>query len=84
MNILLPIYQHPVLVVLIDDNQSYLDSVTFQLDSRLICKTFTNTQVAIDWIKNAYKHCEADATHPINVGYDDETSCPERRNVAIT
>lgn len=83
MNILLPIYQHPVLVVLIDDNQSYLDSVTFQLDSRLICKTFTDTKVAINWIKGAYQHCVSDAAHPIHVGYDDETSCLERRNASI-
>jgi CheY-like chemotaxis protein len=83
MNILLPIYQHPVLVVLIDDNQSFLDSVTFQLDSRLICKTFTDIKVAIDWIKSACQHYEADAMHPIHVSYDDETSCLERRNAAI-
>lgn len=83
MNILLPIYQHPVLVVLIDDNQSYLDSVTFQLDSRFPCKTFTDTKMAIDWIKNTYQHYLADIAHPIQVGYDDETSCLERRNAAI-
>jgi len=83
MNILLPIYQHPVLVVLIDDNQSYLDSVTFQLNSRLPCKTFTDTKVAIDWIKSAYLHYLSDAAHPIHVSYDDETSCLERRNAAI-
>lgn len=83
MNILLPIYQHPVLVVLIDDSQSYLDSVTFQLDSSLICKTFTDIQTAIDWIKGAYQHYQADATHPIHVSYDDETLCLERRNAAI-
>ena len=83
MNILLPIYQHPVLVVLIDDNQSYLDSVLFQLDSRLICKTFTDTGAAINWIKDAYQHCLSYAAHPIHVGYDDETSCLERRNASI-
>ena len=83
MNILLPIYQHPVLVVLIDDNQSYLDSITFQLNSRLPCKTFTDTKVAIDWIKSSHQHYLADAAHPIHVGYDDETSCLERRNAAI-
>lgn len=83
MNILLPIYQHPVLVVLIDDNQSYLDSVTFRLDSSLICKTFTDINAAIDWIKSAYQHYQADAAHPIHVSYDDETSSLERRNAAI-
>ncbi len=83
MNILLPLYQHPVLVVLIDDNQSYLDSITFQLDSRLAFKTFTDIEIAIDWIKKACQHSHADASHPIHVGYDDETSCLERRNAAI-
>lgn len=83
MNILLPIYQHPALVVLIDDNQSYLDSVAFQLDTRIICKTFTDTKVAIHWIKSACQHYQSDATHPIHVSYDDETSSLERRNAAI-
>jgi len=83
MNILLPIYQHPVLVVLIDDSRSYLDSITFQLDSRFPCKTFIDTKAAIDWIKSTYQHYMADIAHPIQVGYDDETSCLERRNAAI-
>ncbi len=83
MNILLPIYQHPVLVVLIDDNKSYLESVTFQLDSKLMFKTFTDTETAINWIKDACQQYQADTTYPIHVGYDDETSSLERRNAAI-
>ncbi len=83
MNILLPIYQHPVLVVLIDDNQSYLDSLTFHLDTRLPCKTFTNVEVAMEWIKAACQHYQADAAHPIHVGYDNETSRLEQRNATI-
>ena len=83
MNILLPIYQHPVSVVLVDDNQSYLDSIIFQLDSKLAFMTFTDTQAAIDYIKNVCQHHQADSTRPIHVGYDDETSSLERRNATI-
>lgn len=83
MTIRLPIYQHPVLVVLIDDNQSYMESVTFQLDTKLAFKMFTDTEAAINWISSACQYYQAGATHPIHVGYDDETSSLERRNAAI-
>lgn len=83
MSLRLPIYQHPVLVVLIDDNQSYLESITFQLDSKLVFKTFTDVEIAIDWIKETCQIYQTAATHPIHVGYDDETSNLERRNAAI-
>lgn len=83
MSLPLPIYQHPVLTVLVDDSQSYLDSITFQLDAKLACKTFTDTEAAINWIKAAYRHYRSDLMPPIHVGYDDETSSLERRNATI-
>ncbi len=83
MNILLPIYQHPVLVILVDDSKSYLDSIIFHLNAKLAFKSFTNPQVAIDWVKKSCQRHQADTAHPIHVSYDDETSSLERRNATI-
>lgn len=83
MNILFPIYRHPILVVLVDDSQSYLDSIRFHLNTKLAFKIFTNPQTAVDWVKKSCKRHQADTAHSIHVSYDDETSSLERRNASI-
>ncbi len=46
----LPIYHHPSLTVLIDDSDSFLKSLSFQLDPSLASKAFHDTRAAIDWL----------------------------------
>lgn len=46
----LPIYHHPSLTVLIDDSDSFLKSLSFQLDPALASKAFHDTRSALDWI----------------------------------
>lgn len=46
----LPIYQHPSLTVLIDDSDSFLRSLSFQLDPMLASKSFHDTRSAFDWL----------------------------------
>jgi len=46
----LPIYQHPSLTLLIDDSDSFLKSLSFQLDPALASKSFHDTRSALDWI----------------------------------
>ena len=46
----LPIYHHPSLTVLIDDSDSFLKSLAFQLDPALASKAFHDTRAAIDWL----------------------------------
>ncbi|MES3024148.1 MAG: response regulator [Pseudomonadota bacterium] len=46
----LPIYHHPSLTVLIDDSDSFLRSVSFQLDPALASKCFHDTRAALEWL----------------------------------
>ena len=46
----LPIYHHPSLTVLIDDSDSFLKSLSFQLDPTLARKAFCDTRSAIEWL----------------------------------
>ncbi len=46
----LPIYHHPSLTVLIDDSDSFLKSLAFQLDPALASLAFHDCRAAIDWL----------------------------------
>ena len=46
----LPIYHHPSLTVLIDDSDTFLRSLAFQLDPTLASKAFHDTRSALDWL----------------------------------
>ncbi|UUZ52950.1 hypothetical protein LP419_28255 [Massilia sp. H-1] len=58
----LPIYHHPSLTVLIDDSDSFLRSLSFQLDPALASKSFHDTRSAIDWLDQ--QRSEAPAAAP--------------------
>lgn len=81
MDNLLSVYQYPTLTVLIDDSQSFLDSLTFQLNPQLACKVFYDTQAAINWLHHAHWH--STKNEPICVGYDEQTESFERRSASI-
>lgn len=64
----LPIYQHPSLTVLIDDSDSFLKSLSFQLDPALASKAFHDTRAAIDWLQ-ARGQCPHSALHATHDTY---------------
>lgn len=82
MDILLPVYQHPALTVLIDDSQTFLDSLAFQLDPHVARKIFHDTQKALAWLKQTHRQ-SANRNLPICVDYDEETLSFERRTIAV-
>lgn len=47
----MPLYSHPSQTVLVDDNQSFLRSLAFQLDPVHPCITFHDAELALDWIR---------------------------------
>ncbi len=72
MDNLLPVYRHPVLTVLIDDNQDFLDSLAFRLDSRMTCVSFRDPSAAIDWLHDAYQSAAKNNGNPIRVNINEE------------
>ncbi len=76
----LPIYHHPSLTVLIDDSDSFLRSLSFQLDPALASKAFQDTRSALDWLaaQAGKQGCGLSATfdtypaaqQQCNVGFD--------------
>jgi len=79
----LAVYQHPVLTVLIDDSQSFLESLTFQFDSLLTHKVFSNPLEAISFLRLAYQDAAIHYNEPIHVGYDEHTDSLEHRLASI-
>ncbi len=78
----LPIYHHPSLTVLVDDSDSFLRSLSFQLDPDLASKCFHDTRSALDWL-NAQPHVRAPAAGAVQASFDTYGSTPEQCNVAI-
>ncbi len=81
---MLPVYQYPTLTVLVDDSQSFLDSLVFQLSPQLGCKSFYDAGSALDWLRQACRqHCFGEMNGLLHVGYDEDSDSLERRNVSI-
>ncbi|HTD04059.1 MAG TPA: hypothetical protein VK751_09660, partial [Undibacterium sp.] len=74
----LPVYQHPTLTILIDDSQSFLDSLAFQLPPHMARKVFHDTHAALEWLRDAYRHSPS-KSQSIRVNYDEQTFSFERR-----
>jgi len=84
MENMLPVYQYPTVTVLVDDSQSFLDSLVFQLAPQMGCKAFCNAGSALDWVRQSYRqHPFSDGNGLIRVGYDENSDFLERRNVSI-
>ena len=79
----LSVYQHPTLTVVIDDSQSFLESLAFQLDPHLAHKVFHDTQVAMDWLRHTHLQSKKNKMDPLHVGYDAQTESFERRSASI-
>ena len=80
MDLTLPIYQHPTLVTLIDDSQTFLESLSFQLPHQLARRAFHDAEAALAWVRDAHR---ASSPFCITVGYDEENLSFERRVVAF-
>ena len=46
-------YHHPTTVVFIDDNESFLRTLDLELPGGWACKTFTDPQIALDFVQRA-------------------------------
>lgn len=75
----LPIYHHPSLTVLIDDSDSFLRSLSFQLDPSLASKSFHDTRSALDWLDRQGRP----AAEPLHASFDTYPNSHEECNVAF-
>ena len=78
----LPIYHHPSLTVLIDDSDSFLKSLSFQLDPSLASKAFHDTRSAIEWLD---QQGPRDGPHDgkLHASFDTYPNSHEECNVAL-
>ncbi|HEV7813617.1 MAG TPA: response regulator [Janthinobacterium sp.] len=78
----LAIYTHPTLTVLVDDSDSFLKSVSFQLDPRLASKTFHDTSSALGWLlQNSRNNQPGDLA--LQVNFDTQNLSSDHCSVAI-
>lgn len=82
MQIQFPVYQHQTLTVIVDDSQSFLESLVFRLHSQVEAKVFHDPRSAISWIRQIASQSSG-GDLPIHVGYDEQTLSFERRAVAV-
>ncbi|MFP5393444.1 MAG: response regulator [Gammaproteobacteria bacterium] len=75
----LPIYHHPSLTVLVDDSDSFLRSLSFQLDPSLASKSFHDTRAALDWLAAHASGGEA----ALSATYDTYPDAQQRCSVAF-
>jgi CheY-like chemotaxis protein len=78
----LPVYKHPTLTVLVDDSESFISNLKFQIDPALTVKSFQDAHDALSWIETIYDGNRG-AVPPIRVGYDEQTLSLDRRIVAL-
>jgi CheY-like chemotaxis protein len=75
----LPILSHPTTAVLVDDSDSFLKSLSFQLDPLLPSKTFHDTSAALDWFARSTRRDDL----PLQVNFDSLNQTPDQPNVAV-
>jgi CheY-like chemotaxis protein len=78
----LPVYAHPTLTVLVDDSDSFLRSLSFQLDPTLANKTFHDTTEALHWLRNSVPDGAANGV-PLHVNFDMQNLPADQCNVAL-
>ncbi len=83
MHTLLPVYRFPTLTFLIDDSQSFLDSLAFQLGAQVATKAFVDPQAAIAALREAHREFATRRHDAVQVGYDEESDSMERRSAFI-
>ena len=76
----LPVYAHPTLTVLVDDSDSFLRSLSFQLDPMLASKTFHDAHAALDWLRGC---TPPQGGVPLHVNFDMQNLPADQCNVAL-
>jgi CheY-like chemotaxis protein len=77
----LPVYAHPTLTVLVDDSDSFLRSLSFQLDPIHASKTFHDTHGALQWLRRSAR---GQSTHtPLHMNFDTQNQAADQFNVAL-
>ena len=76
----LPVYAHPTLTVLVDDSDSFLRSLSFQLDPMLASKTFHDAHAALDWLRGCTPQ---QGGVPLHVNFDMQNLPADQCNVAL-
>ena len=79
----LPIYHHPSLTVLIDDSDSFLKSLSFQLDPSLASKAFHDTRTAIEWLDQQEGRDQPPHDGQLHASFDTYPNSHEECNVAL-
>lgn len=82
MKITLPVYQHPTLIVLVDDSQTLIESMEFQMNPMIAVKSFQDAHEALGWLHGCFK-VGMGKLLPIRVGYDQEVPSFERRTISL-
>ncbi|WP_295992079.1 response regulator [Rugamonas sp.] len=76
-----PIYSHPTLTVLVDDSDSFLKSLSFQLDPQLVSTTFYDSRSALAWLER--QGGGRAGAPPLHVNYDTQNQAQDQCNVAV-
>lgn len=77
----LPVYMHPTMTVLVDDSDSFLRSLAFQLGPIHASKTFHDTGSALHWLRE-YSAPQWHSTLPLQPNFDAHQQ-GEQVNVAL-
>jgi CheY-like chemotaxis protein len=80
-DMVLPIYRHPSLTVLVDDSDTFLRSLSFQLDPSLISKAFHDAHAALDWLLQ-HGQC-ARGQNALSASFDTYTRSLDQCNVTL-
>ncbi|KQQ33862.1 hypothetical protein ASF61_10345 [Duganella sp. Leaf126] len=78
----LSVYAHPTLTVLVDDSDSFLRSLSFQLDPIHASKTFHDTSAALQWLRQS-DHGRRHAPTPLHMNFDTQSQSGDQFNVAL-
>lgn len=83
MDNILPVYQHPALTILVDDSQSFLASLSFQLEPQFECKAFDDAQAALRWLQGTEGKRAVGDEETIRVNFDEDSDSLDHRNVSL-
>jgi len=75
----LPVHYHPTTTVLVDDSDSFLRSLSFQLDPAQASISFHDTLAALEWFGRSPRTADL----PLQVHVDDPHQSAEQRHVAV-
>ena len=78
----LPVYFHPTLTVVVDDSQSFVESLGFQMDPSRALLAFNDPEEALAWLRQ-WHSLRMPGFLPVRVTHDDLTFSSERRTIQL-